>query len=155
VRSPGLAAERVAIAAGAQDARVTASLSNGGAPLPPDAASGERVLDVANTGIAVQNHGYWASGTLTVARKANAAQARAKEALAAFLASAPGGVNLPAGVTANAIGLSLEEGPGTTLETGAVYAVTSSAAEGGETAYASALVAVTENGCEALWQEPA
>ena len=52
------AAERAAIAAGAQDARVMASLSNGGAPLPLDAASDERVLDIANAGIAVQNHGY-------------------------------------------------------------------------------------------------
>ena len=65
-------------------------------------------------------------------------------------------MHLPAGVAANAIGLSLEEGTGRSrkprLEAGAVYAVTSSATEGGETAYASALVAVTENGCDVLWR---
>lgn len=151
VRSAGLAAERAAIAAGAQDARVMASLSNGGAPLPLDAASDERVLDVANAGIAVQNYGYWASGTMTVARKANAAQARAKEALAAALGGARAGTRLPDGIAANAIGLSLEEGPGNPLEAGAVYAVTASAKEGTETTYTSALIAVTDKGCDVLW----
>jgi hypothetical protein len=155
VRSAALAAERAAIAAGAQDARVLASLSPGGVPLPLDAASDERALDPANAGIAVQNHGYRASGYVSVARRPGAAQARAREALAAALAAARGGAHLPDGVAANAIGLSLEEGPGDPLEAGAVYAVTSKAAEGGETAYASALVAVTENGCDVLWQEPA
>ena len=152
VRSAALAAERAAMAAGAQDARVMASLSPGGVPLPLDEASDERMLDPANAGIAVQNHGYWASGYVTVARRPSAAHARAREALAAALASARGGAHLPNGVATNTIGLSLEEGPGAPLEAGAVYAVTSSAIEGGETAYASALVAVTENGRDALWQ---
>lgn len=155
-RSAALAAERAAIAAGAQDARVMASLSPGGVPLPLDAASDERALDPTNAGIAVQNHGYWASGTVTVARKPGAAQTRAREALAAALAGARGGAQLPDGIAANAIGLSLDEGPGGPLETGAVYAVTSSAADGGETSYASALVAVSDKGCDTLWQsEPA
>ena len=152
VRSAGLAAERAAVAAGAQDARVMASLSPGGVPLPLDAASDERVLDPANAGIAVQNHGYWASGTVTVARRPGAAQTQARTALAAALAIARGGAHWPDGVAANAIGLSLEETPGDTLDAGAVYAVTGSAAAGGETAYASALVAVTEKGCDVLWQ---
>jgi Xaa-Pro aminopeptidase len=156
VRSAALAAERAAVAAGAQDVRVMASLSPGGVPLPLDAASDERVLDPANAGIAVQYHGYWASGYVTVARRPGAAQARAREALTAALASARGAAHWPDGVTANAIGLSLEEGPGDPLEAGAVCAVTSSATEGDETAYASALVAVTDNGCEMLWRgEPA
>lgn len=161
VRSAGLAAERAAIAAGAQDARVMASLSPGGVPLPLDAASDERVLDPVNAGIAVQNHGYWASGYLTVARRVSAAQTRARQALAAALAGAKGEARLPNGVAANAIGLSLEEGPALEngsigpLEAGAVYAVTGSATEGGETAYASALVAVTDDGCDALWQSEA
>ena len=155
VRSAAIAAERAAISAGAQDARVMASLSPGGVPLPLDAADDDRVLDPANAGIAVQNYGYWASGTVTVARKSGAAQTRAREALAAALASARGGARLPDGIAAHAIGLSLEEGPGDPLETGAVYALTSNTAEGRETAYASALVAVKENGCEVLWQEPA
>jgi Xaa-Pro aminopeptidase len=155
VRSAALAAERAAIAAGAQDARAMASLSPGGVPAPLDAASDERTLDPATAGIAVQNHGYWASGYVTVARKPGAARARARDALAAALAAARGGAHLPDGVVANAIGLSLEEGPGDPLEAGAVYAVTGRATEGGETAYASALVAVTDNGCDALWQQPA
>ena len=153
VRSAALAAERAAIAAGAQDARAMASLSPGGVPLPLDAASDERALDPANAGIAVQNHGYWASGYVTVARRPGAAQARARDALAAALAAARSGAHLPDGITANAIGLSLEEGPGDPLEAGAVYAVTSKATEGGQTAYASALIAVTENGRDVLWQE--
>jgi Xaa-Pro aminopeptidase len=152
VRSAGLAAERAAIAAGAQDARVMASLSSGGVPLPLDEARDERVLDIANAGIAAQNHGYWASGTVTVARKANAAQGKAKDALVAFLAGARSGSSLPAGVTANAIGLSLEEALGNPLEAGAVYAVTSSAKDGNETGYASALIAVTDQGAELLWR---
>jgi hypothetical protein len=155
VRSAALAAERAAIAAGAQDARVMASLSAGGVPLPLDAASDERVLDPANAGIAVQNHGYWASAYVTVARKSGAARAKAREALAAALAGARSGVKLPSGVGANAIGLTIEEGPGEILETGAVYALTSTAKEGSETAYASAIVAVTDEGGEVLWQEPA
>lgn len=152
VRSAALAAERAAIAAGAQDARAMASLSPGGVPLPLDAASDERVLDPANAGIAVQNHGYWASGTVTVARQPNAMQARAREALTTALAGARAGARLPDGIAANAIGLSLEEGPGDPLEAGAVYAVTSCATESGGTAYASALIAVSEKGCETLWQ---
>ena len=152
VRSAALAAERAAIAAGAQDARVMASLSAGGVPLPLDAASDERQLDPANAGIAVQNHGYWASGTVTVARHSGAAHAQARAALAAALAAAKGGAHLPDGIAANAIGLALEEGPGDRLELGAVYAVTSSATEGGANAYASALIAVGDKGCEVLWQ---
>ncbi len=152
VRSAGLAAERAAMAAGAQDARVMASLSPSGIPLPLDAAGDERVLDPANAGIVVQNHGYWASGSVTVARRPGATNARARDALAAALAVARAGTHLPDGVTANAIGLSLDEGPGAPLEAGAVYAVTASTKEGSETAYASALIAVTESGCDVLWQ---
>jgi Xaa-Pro aminopeptidase len=155
VRSAALKAERAAIAAGAQDARVMANLSPGGVPLPLDAASDDRVLDPAHAGIAVQNQGYWASGTMTVARRPGAASARARDALAAALAGARGGAPLPHGIAANAIGLALEEGPGDRLEAGAVYAVTSRTVEGGEAAYASALVAVTEGDCEVLWQAPA
>jgi Creatinase/Prolidase N-terminal domain len=155
VRSAALAAERAAIAAGAQDARVLASLSPGGVPLPLDAASDERVLDPANAGIAVQNHGYWASGNVTVARAPGTPTAQARETLAAALRIARAGAHLPAGITANAIGLSLDEGPGAPLESGTVYALTATAKEGGATAYASALVAVTEKGCEVLWQGPA
>ena len=156
VRSAALAAERAAIAAGAQDARVMASLSPGGVPLPLDAVGDERVLDPANAGIAVQNHGYWASGYVSVARKPGAAQAWAQEALAAALAGARPGARLPDGVGVNAIGLSLDEGPGVPLDAGAVYAVTSHTTEGAETAYASALIAVTDKGRDVLWQnEPA
>jgi Xaa-Pro aminopeptidase len=152
VRNAALAAERAAIAAGAQDARAMASLSPGGVPLPLDAAGDERVLDPANAGIAVQNHGYWASGYVSVARKPGAARARAREALAAALRDARSGARLPGGVAANTIGLSIEEGPGSPLEAGAVYALTASATEGREISYASALVAVNENGCDVLWQ---
>ncbi len=152
-RSAGLAAERAAIAAGAQDARAMTSLSAGGAPLPLDAASDDRTLDPVNVGIAVQNHGYWASGYVTVSSDP-AASAKARNALANALAAAKGGAKLPGGIVANAIGIELEEASGASLEAGEVYAVTSKATEGGTTAYASALIAVTENGCETLWQGP-
>src|SRR5579875_411661 len=155
VRSAAIAAERAAIAAGAQDARAMASLSAGGVPLPLDAASDERVLDPANAGIAVQNHGYWASGYITVARNPSAAQARAREALAAALAGARPGAPLPTGVAANAVGLSLDEAAGDRLEAGGVNALTRSATEDLQTSYASALVRMTESGCEGLWQHPA
>ena len=81
-----------------------ANHSPDGVPLPLDEVSDERVLNPANAGIAVQNHGYWASGYVTVARNAGAAHARARDALAA--------ARLPAGVVANAIGFSLDEGSG-------------------------------------------
>jgi hypothetical protein len=87
-----------------------------------------------------------------VARRPGAAQARAREALADALAAARSGAHLPDGVAANAIGLSLEEGPGDPLEAGTVYAVTGKAAESGQTAYASALVAISDSGREVLWQ---
>jgi ABC-type phosphate/phosphonate transport system substrate-binding protein len=129
-----------------------ASLSAGGVPLPLDEVRDERVIDPANAGIAVQNHGYWASGYLSVARQQVTAQVRAKEALAAALASARNDSRLPDGVAANAIGLSLDSGSTSALEAGAVYAVTASAKENGQTAYASALVAVTDKGRDVLWQ---
>ena len=75
--------------------------------------------------------------------------------MAAALAAARSGAHLPEGVVANAIGLSLDEGPGAFLLAGAVYAVASSATEAGQTAYASALVAVREDGCEELWRQTA
>ena len=67
-----------------------ANLSPGGVPLPLDEVGDERVLDPANAGIAVQNHGYWASDYLTVAQKPGAAHARARDALAAAVAAARG-----------------------------------------------------------------
>ncbi|HWE74111.1 MAG TPA: hypothetical protein VG328_13180 [Stellaceae bacterium] len=155
VRSAGLAAERAAIAAGAQDARVMASLSPGSVPLPLDEMGDERVLGPANAGFAVQNHGYWASAYTTVAHGPGAARAKAREALAAALAGIRVGAPLPNGVTANAIGLSLEEGSGAPLEAGVVYALTSIVTDSRQTAYASALVAVTDKGGDVIWQEPA
>ena len=54
---------------------------------------------------------------------------------------------------ANVIGFSLDEGLGDPFEAGAVYAVTSSVTEGGKATYASALVALREDGCEELWRQ--
>ncbi len=153
VRSAAIAAERAATAAGAQDARTMASLAPGGTPLPLDAASDDRVLDPVNAAFAVQHHGYWASGSLTLARAPLDALTRARDGLAAALKGARAGAHLPAGTEANAIGLSLEEGAGNLLEAGAVYAVSVRAkGEGSQSAIASALIAMTDGGYELLWR---
>jgi Xaa-Pro dipeptidase len=168
-RSAALAAERAAIAAGAQDARTLVSLSPGGAPLPWDGPE-DRVLDPLLAAIAVKNHGYWAEGYVTVARVPGAALAHARDGLAAALAAARPGASqsallaagtarlaplAPHAVTRNtigqAIGLSLDEG-GAALEPQSVWSLAVGAqGEGHDAAIVSAMIAVTETGHDLLW----
>ncbi|HXQ52488.1 MAG TPA: M24 family metallopeptidase [Stellaceae bacterium] len=173
-RTAALAAERAAIAAGAQDVRTLASLRPGGAPLPLDGAE-DRVLDPLLAAIAVQHAGYWAAGHVTVANAPGAALARAEAALAAVLREArPGATGdtllrvaetqlhplgphaMMRGAIGRGIGLSLEEGPAlsgaVSLAAGATYALLVGAqGAAADAAVQSAVVAITGAGAEILW----
>ena len=174
-RSAALAAERTAYARGAQDARIAASLSAGGPPLPLDGARDDRV-DPMLAGIAVQFAGYWAEGCVTAAAKTGPAAAAAAAGLAAALQAARAGVSAPAlyraaaqalgpctphplmqGRIGHAIGLSLEEQPlrdeAHRLEAGGVYVLTVGArGDGADAAVASAMLAVDGAGIDIMWK---
>jgi Xaa-Pro aminopeptidase len=172
VRTAALAAEREAVARGAQDARTLASLGPGGTPLPLDGRE-DPVLDPCLAAIAVKRAGYWAAGQLTCG-KGGAALPAAERALAAMLGEARPGATGAAlldaaakhlaplaphratqGAAGHAIGLSLEEGPAlagdTRLETGACYALRVGAqGQGTDAALVSAMVAMNDDGAETL-----
>jgi Xaa-Pro aminopeptidase len=173
-RTAALAAERAAIAKGAQDVRVLVSVRPGGVPLPLDGPD-DPALDPLLAAVAVQHAGYWAEGAITVAKSPGPALAAAETALAAVLRevrAGAGGAGLlrtgltslaplaphPAldGVVGHAIGLSLDEGPrldgGAALEPGATYALRLGARGAGlDAALASAMVHVNDTGAEILW----
>ena len=172
-RSAALAAERAAVAAGAQDVRVQTSLRPGGTPQPLDGPE-DRIVDPLLAALAVQCGGYWAAGMLTVAAHRGTALDRAEAALAAVLAAASPGARADAlldiFVTAIAplaphllmrsaigcaIGLSLDEGKlsgDAVLEPGGVYFLRAGARAGEEdSAIVSAMIAVTADGVETLW----
>lgn len=174
-RSAALAAERAAYAQGAQDVRVAASLSAGGAPLPLDGARDDRLEPLLAT-IAVQFSGYWAEGSVTATARPAEAASRATAALAAALQVARAGATAPAlfraaaaqlapcephrlmqGRIGHGIGLSLEEQPlrndeaSDRLERDGVYILTVGAqGDGIDAAAVSAMIAVTEAGIELL-----
>jgi Xaa-Pro aminopeptidase len=172
-RAAALAAERAAYAQGAQDARIAASLSAGGAPLPLDGVRDDRV-DPLLAGIAVQFAGYWAEGFVTAAAKPGPAAVRAEAGLAAALAAARAGVSAAAlyraaahaltpcaphrlmqGRIGHAIGLSLEEQPlqdeTQRLEPEGVYVLTVGAqGQGTDAAAASAVIAVADGAIEVI-----
>jgi Xaa-Pro aminopeptidase len=174
-RTAALAAERTAYAEGAQEARVAASLSAGGAPLPLDGARDDR-LDPLLATIAVQFAGYWAEGSVTVAARPGAAGTRAATALAAVLRGARVGATgaalyraavqqlapstphpLMQGRIGHAIGLSLEEQPlansdAGRLERDGVYVLTVGTRDGTDAAVASAMIAVEDAGAVVLWK---
>ena len=175
-RAAALAAERAAFDAGAQDARVLASLRAGGPPLPLDGAR-DVAVDPLLAAIAVQHTGYWAEGLLTLAATPRQAPARATAALEAVLRQAKAAVAastlaraaattiapatphpLTGGAIGYGIGLSLEEAPlagDAPLEAGAVYCLRVGAeAAPGDAAIASAMVAVDTNASEILWRSP-
>jgi Xaa-Pro aminopeptidase len=180
-RAAGIAAERSAYAAGAQDARVMASFGAGGPPLPLD-GSDEKKLDPCLAYFAVRFAGYWADGCVTLASTPNGAMAKTAEALAAVVAAVKPGISgndlagiaaaklgsgyrrhtaLPAGI-GSSIGLSLVEAPDfnedreARLEEGGVYALKVGASgEGADNALGSALVAIENGKTEVLWRSPA
>jgi Xaa-Pro aminopeptidase len=176
-RTAALAAERAAIAAGAQDARALVSLHPGGTPLPLDGPE-DRVLDPLLALIAVQYAGYWAAGHVTVAKSPGPSLARAETALASVLREARPGATGEAllrvataalgplaphaamrGAIGRGIGLSLEEGPAlsgaASLAHGGTYALTVGAqGAGADASIQSAVVAITGEGAEILWSTP-
>jgi hypothetical protein len=176
-RSAGLAAERAAIADGAQDVRCLVSVRPGGTPLPVDGAE-DRVLNPLLASILVQHAGYWAEGLVTVAASASPALAAAEAALAAVLAEVCPGASGAAllrtalsrlapcelhpmlrGAIGAGIGLSLEEGPvlsgGEVLAPGATYVLRIGARGAGQdAALLSAMIAVQDDGVERLWSAP-
>lgn len=173
-RTSALAAERAAIAKGAQDVRVLASVRPGGAPSPIDGPD-DRVLDPLLAAVAVQHAGYWAEGSLTVAKSRGVALAAAEHALAAVLREVRAGASgvellraglsglkplephpAMAGVIGHGIGLSLDEGPRldgeAALELGATYALRLGARGAGvDAALLSAMVVADESAAEILW----
>ena len=174
-RSAAIAAERAAIAKGAQDARALVSVRPGGTPLPVD-GSEDRVLDPLLATLAVQHAGYWAEGSITAAASRGPALAAAETARAAMLREARAGTSgasllraglaemtplaphpAMAGAAGNGIGLSLDEGPrldgDAALDPGATYVLRAGArGAGADAALVSAMVAVTDGGAEILWQ---
>jgi Xaa-Pro aminopeptidase len=144
-RTAAIAAERAAIAKGAQDARALVSLRAGGMPLPVDGPENP-AFDPLLATLAVRHAGYWAEGSITVSAARRPAQDGADAALAALLGAARAGATLPAGGS-HAIGLSLDEG-GAAFEAGATYALKA----GGDGALASAMVRVGAGGAELLWR---
>ena len=177
VRAAAIEAQRAAYALGAQDARVLASASPGGPPLPLDGIE-DRKPDPLLAYVTVRFAGYWADGHVTLADKPNGAMGKTAEALAALIAAAKPGASgndlagiaaaklgsayrrhkaLPAGI-GNSIGLSLVESPDLNedrearLEEGGVYSLKLGASgEGADNALASALIAVENGKAGVLW----
>jgi Xaa-Pro aminopeptidase len=172
-RTSAIAAERAAIGAGAQDARALVSVRPGGTPSPVDSAD-DPVLDPLLATVMVQHAGYWAEGSITIAKSRGPALAAAEKALAAMLREALAGASgaallragsvapcaahpATAGVAGHAIGLSLDEGPRldgeAALEPGATYALRVGArGAGADTALLSAMVLVKDGGAEIRWR---
>lgn len=179
-RDAAIAAQRAAYAEGAQDARVLASFSPGGPPLPLDGVA-DKKPDPLLAYLAVRFAGYWADGLVTLAARPNGAMGKTAEALAAVIAAAKPGMSgndlagvaqsklgaayrrhkaLPAGI-GNSIGLSLVEAPDfnedreARLEEGGVYSLgVGASGEGADNALASALIAIENGKAEVLWSGP-
>jgi hypothetical protein len=177
LRKAAIEAKRAAYAAGAQDAVLLASLSDGGLPLPLDGIE-EADSDPLHLSLAVRHAGYWARGLASFGTANSAAAASADAALSGLIAlmrprlsvasltvAAPQllGAYRPHPLTvasaAAGIGLSLEEfpsEPNAPLVAGGVYALRVGAAgEGGDQALASAMIALNADGAHVLWRSPA
>lgn len=173
-RAAALAAERAAVAAGAQDVRVLVGARPGGPPLPLDGPE-DVATDPLLAAIFVQYVGYWAEGLVTAASAPGQATARAEAALTAMLREVRPGATGAAlmraaatrlapyaphrmtdGTAGTAIGLSLEEGVlggDAALVPGGVYALHAGAqGEASDAAIVSATVAVTADGADILWR---
>ncbi len=163
-------AERVARVAEAQDIRVLFSL-DGGRTLRPFEESSDVRCDPLVAYLAVRYLGYWSEAMVTLTDKPTAAQAATTRSLDAVIAAAKpdaSGANLAraagdagpphpmlGGAIGHSIGLSLDEAPvaaDTALAPGGVYSLHVGTAGAGGNALASAMVAVTEDGAELLWQ---
>src|SRR5579864_116468 len=92
-REAALAAEKAAVAAGAQDVRVLASLSPGGTPTAIDYPQSGKI-DPLIAYVAVRHADYWADGFLTLATKPDATLTRTQDALRAVLEKAGPGIKV-------------------------------------------------------------
>jgi hypothetical protein len=139
--------EHVAIQRGAQEVRSLFSL-DGGRTLRPFSVSVEQAVDPLQVYIAVRHAGYWADGFVVFADKPPADPAKAQDALRRYLSAAEPGAPVAAPLSANGIGLALEEPVSVSrLEAGGVYSVRATHGH----ACVSAMVAVSETGVETLW----
>ncbi len=169
-----LAAEHAALRRGAQDARSLFSLDGGLSLRPFDVPVAAR-CDPLQVYLAVRQGGYWADGFVRLCAREDAlqevlhgvrsmidrARAGANVDELGEIVQAGGGTVRPhpltAGVLGSSIGLALDEPPllgrgsGATLEAGGVYSLRAGFRDDQSGAIASAIVAVTQAGCEALW----
>lgn len=173
-REAVLAAEKAAVAAGAQDIRVLASLTPGGTPTAIDYPQSGKI-DPLLVYIAVRHTGYWADGFLTLATAPTATLARTQDALRAMLDQARLGTSVAelkqaaesklAGLAVHpsarklvsGIGLSLEETEAepsgvARLEEGRVYTLRAGARQSeGDNVLLSAMIAPKAGGVDILW----
>jgi Xaa-Pro aminopeptidase len=168
-----LAAEHAALRWGAQDVRSLFSLDNGRTLRPFD-MSIERAVDPLQAYLAVRHAGYWAEGFVRFSRPDDALRAQASGILRRMIAAAKPGVTsralaqiaactyshpLADPVFGNSIGLALQEPPlltaadDTRLEAGAVYSLRAGVRDAEAGAVVSAMLHVTDDGSEVLWQE--
>jgi len=166
-----LAAEETANRAGAQDVRTLFSLDDGRTLVPFTGLDGRRV-DPPQVYVAVRQRGYWAEGFAMFSTMPSAAQRAAGVVLRAGIAGMMPGVPRHILGTAIAmrpshpiiarspivdIGLSLEqkypEEPDEMLAAGSTYSLRVGILDVGEAAIASAMIAVTANGADVLWEQ--
>jgi Xaa-Pro aminopeptidase len=169
-------AERAAHHAGAQDVRTLFSL-DGGRTLRPFEKPINMVMDPLQAYFAVCHVGYWAEGFVVLTTGEHPTLAQATEGLRAAIRIVRRGTQcrelvdsvshtiapysahpITAGNIGNSIGLFLEEAPRLlagseeSLEDGGVYTVRAGVSDGcGQHAIVSAMVAVHQDGNEALW----
>lgn len=174
-RSAALAAREAAYRAGAQDARVLASLHDGGAPLPLDGVSDPK-CDPLLAHVAVRHAGYWAEGFVTLGKTTGSRDHAASALAAAVAAAKPGATGAeieraaasklapyrrhasPGAGIGSGIGLALAEAPdfaadpAALIEDGGAYSLRLGAAgDGADNAVTSALVLVAGGKAETLW----
>jgi hypothetical protein len=171
-----LAAEHTALQSGAQDVRSLFNIDRGETLRPFDALI-PRHLDPLLVYLAVRHDGYWAESFISLSRKADAMQARARSAVDAMVAAVRPGlpsadlwhiietysgdcerhplIQLSFG---SSIGLALDEqilltrGDGDRFAPGEVYSLRAGFRDRkGSSAIASAMVIVTETGRVRIW----
>jgi hypothetical protein len=169
-----LEGERTANAAGAQDVRTLFSI-NGGRTLTPFTTPVRAVIDPLQVYMAVRRFNYWAEGFALLSSQPQPAMEKATAVLEGVLAAikngtptgdvsrmiaaavAPYRVHPLAARPINAIGLALQEPPytdaGEIFVAGEVYSLKVGLGnDNGSHAIASAMIAVTDNGCDILWR---
>jgi Xaa-Pro aminopeptidase len=171
-----LAAEHAALQAGAQDVRSLFALDRGPTLRPFDRPIQEHI-DPLQVYLAVQHDGYWAEAFLPLSDKPHAISSRVRDTVDAMVAAAKPGLSssdlwriveksrdecglhpCAAGISGCSIGLALDEellrkhADDVRLAPGGVYSLRAGFCDGdGVAAVASAMVIVTDMGCERIW----